>query len=61
MDWQQIVWAVFIVGMIVFLLPRASHMLRNSPKAEAGDWQSAILPIGGVVAFVALLLWLVSN
>ncbi|MGI9303679.1 MAG: hypothetical protein ACR2RB_13410 [Gammaproteobacteria bacterium] len=61
MGWVEIGTAAFLVVMLAFLIPRAGHMLRNSPKAESGDWQSAILPIGGVVAFVALLLWLVSN
>lgn len=36
-------------------------MLTNSPKAEAGDWQAFILPLAGVVGFVALLIWLVSK
>lgn len=61
MDWVQIGSAVFLVAMIVFLFPRARDMLNNSPKAERGDWQGAILPLAGVVAFIALLVWMVRN
>ena len=61
MDWLKIGTAVFLVMMLVFLLPRAKQMLRNSPKAESGDWQAILLPLIGVVGFVILLIWLVSN
>lgn len=36
-------------------------MLKHSPKAEAGDWQAALLPLAGVIAFIVLLVWLVSQ
>lgn len=61
MDWMQISSAIFLILILVFLLPRAKHMLKNSPKAESGDWQAAFIPIIGVVAFIALLAWLVSQ
>jgi len=61
MDWIKIASAVFLVIMLVFLLPRAKHMLTNSPKAEKGDWTSALLPILGVVGFIMLLIWMVQN
>jgi len=34
--------------------------LTHSPKAESGDWQAAIIPLIGVVGFIALLVMLVS-
>lgn len=49
--------ALLIVMMIVYLLPRARHMLAESRAAEQRDWGSVILPLGAVVLFVALLLW----
>lgn len=49
--------ALLIVMMIVYLLPRARHMLAESRAAEQRDWGSVILPLGVVVLFVALLLW----
>ena len=55
MDWIKILSAVFMVAMLVFLWPRAKHMLKHSPKASSSDWKGLILPIGGLVLFVVLL------
>ena len=60
-DWMKILSVVFLVLLLVYLFPRAKHMMQNSPKAEKGDWQSAIVPLAGVIAFIALLAWLVSQ
>ncbi|MCM8857671.1 MAG: hypothetical protein LC541_17830 [Candidatus Thiodiazotropha sp.] len=59
MDWSKIIWAVLLGAMILFLWPRAKHMLKNSPKAEQGDWQAVLLPIAFVVGFVILLIMMV--
>lgn len=59
MDWMKIGSAVLLVAMIIYLWPSAKHMMNNSPKAEAGDWQSVVLPLLGVIGFVALLIYLV--
>lgn len=59
MDGMKIASAIFLVLILVFLLPRAKGMLTNSPKAEPGDWQAAIIPLAAVVGFIALLMWLV--
>ncbi len=59
MDWTQILAAVFLAAMLVFLLPRAKQMMKNSPKAESGDWQSVLLPVGMVVLFVIFLISMV--
>jgi hypothetical protein len=59
MDWLKIGSAVLIVAMIIFIWPSAKHMMNNSPAAEKGDWQGAILPILAVVGFVLLLMSLV--
>jgi hypothetical protein len=60
-DWIKILSAVFLVLLLVYLFPRAKQMMQDSPKAEKGDWHAAILPLAGVVAFIALLAWLVSQ
>lgn len=61
MDWYKIIAAVFLVGMLIFLFPRAKHMLMNSPKAESGDWQAVIIPLLAIVGFVALLVMMVRS
>lgn len=58
-DWTKILSAILIIGWIVFLWPRAKHWLENSPKAGAGDWQAALLPLLLVAGFVALLIMMV--
>jgi archaellum biogenesis protein FlaJ (TadC family) len=59
MDWMKIFSAILIVGFIIYIWPRAKYWMKNSPKAEAGDWQAAIVPILFVVGFVVLLIMLV--
>jgi hypothetical protein len=59
MDWMSIGYALLAGAMIVLLLPRAKHMLTNSPKAPPGAWQNVALIILGVMGFVALLVMMV--
>ena len=59
MDWVKIFSAILIVGWIIFMWPRAKYWMQNSPKAQKGDWQAAILPLAAVVGFVILLIMLV--
>ncbi|MBT3014097.1 MAG: hypothetical protein KUF77_19335 [Candidatus Thiodiazotropha sp. (ex Lucina aurantia)] len=59
MDWTKIIWVILLGAMILFLWPRAKHMLKNSPKAQAGDWQAVLLPIAFVIGFVILLIMMV--
>ena len=61
MDWIKIGTAVFLILLLVYLFPSAKHMLTNSPKAEKGDWQAILLPLIGVVGFIVLLVWMVSD
>ncbi len=57
--WLQIASAVVVVMMLYFMYPAAKHWLQNGPKAKAGDWQAAIIPLLLVVGFVILLIALV--
>lgn len=59
MDWMKIGWALAIGAMLIYLIPRARYMLSNSPKAEAGDWQSLLIPLLLVIGIVALLIMVV--
>ena len=56
MDWMQILAMVAGVMMLFVLWPAYKHWSANSPKAEAGDWQAALLPLAGVVGLVILLI-----
>ncbi len=56
MDWMKIFSALLIVLMLVYLLPRAKDMLKNSPKASGNDWLATLIPLILVIAFVFLLI-----
>ena len=59
MDWMKIGSAILLGAMIVYLWPRAKQMMKESRKAEAGEWQSVLLPILAVAGFVVLLVMMV--
>ena len=56
MDWLKIGSALFLLAMIVFLFPRMKHAIKNSPKGTMKDWMGFIVPIAGVILFVAFLI-----
>lgn len=56
---MQIGYAILLGMMIIVIYPRVKHAMNNNPKAENGDWTSALLPILAVVGFVVLLIMLV--
>lgn len=57
--WMKIAAAAFLITMFVVILPRAKHMLANSPKGSKNDWLEVLFPIGLVVLFVLILVSLV--
>ena len=59
MDWMKIGSAILLGAMIVYLWPRAKQMMKESRKAEAGEWRSVLLPILAVAGFVVLLVMMV--
>ncbi len=56
MDWVKIGSALFLLAMIVFIFPRMRQAIKHSPKGTMKDWMGFIIPIAGVVLFVALLI-----
>ena len=61
MDWTNILWALMLIAFIAFLVPQWLRWRKEAPEAEPGAWASAMLPIGGVVLFVLLLILSVQN
>ncbi len=59
MDWIQILSALFLGAMLVFLFPRMKHAVKESPKGSAQDWMGVIVPALLVVGFVLLLMSMV--
>ena len=56
MDWMKIVSALFIIMLLVIMWPAYKHYTENGPKAKKGDWANVMLPLGGVVLLVLLLI-----
>ena len=56
-------WQIVLLGGVALLVilwwgPGAREMLKRSREAENPDWAGALLPIGAVILFVILLIWL---
>jgi hypothetical protein len=52
----KIAAAAVLILLLFYLWPAYKHWQEHGKKAEKGDWQAAILPLGAVVAFVILLI-----
>ena len=59
MDWMKIVAAMALIMFIVYLFPRARHMMENSPKGSSSDWMGFVIPILVIVLFIMFLIKLV--
>ena len=54
--WMKLGAALLLGMMILFLLPRAKQMMKESRTAESGEWLGAAVPIVAVVLFVLFLM-----
>lgn len=59
MDWMKIVAAMALIMFIIYLFPRARHMMENSPKGSSSDWMGFVIPILVIVLFITILIQLV--
>lgn len=55
----KIAAAGVLIMMLFFLWPTFKAWQENGPKAQKGDWMAVVLPLGGVVLFVVLLVLMV--
>ena len=53
--WMQIGWALVLVVMLFFMVPRLNAALKESPKGSVVQWMGALIPLGLVLLFVLLL------
>lgn len=54
--WTQILSGLAILALLWFFGPSAWRAAKNGPKGTARDWLGLLVPIGGVVLFVILLI-----
>jgi hypothetical protein len=59
--WMQIALAAMALFALFYFGPKAGEAVKNSPKGSASDWLGVLLPIGGVVLFVLVLIWLAQS
>ncbi len=59
LNWVQILSALFMLAMVIYLFPRAKHAIENSPKGSMKDWMGYVLPMAAVALFIVLLIALV--
>ena len=59
MDWLKIASGILLIAMFFYILPRAKHMVKNSPKGSVKDWMGYIVPIAVIGLFIVLLIALV--
>ncbi|MFT5134429.1 MAG: hypothetical protein ACI9SC_002908 [Gammaproteobacteria bacterium] len=59
--WEQILLGMGGLVMLFFFWPGAKAAMAKSKEAENPDWQGALLPIGIVVLFVIVLIFLAKG
>ena len=59
--WMQIALGAMALVALFYFGPKAGEAVKNSPKGSAKDWLGVLLPIGGVVLFVLLLIALAQG
>lgn len=59
MDWMKIGSAILLGAMVIFMWPRAKHMIENSPKGSSDDWRGFVLVLAGIALFIYVLTRLV--
>ncbi len=59
--WELILAGVLVLAVLYFFGPGAKRAAEKAPKAGAGDWRAALVPILLVAAFVALMIVMISR
>ena len=57
--WEAILAGVLVLAVLYFFGPGAKRSVEETPKADAGDWKAAIVPILLVALFVALMILMI--
>lgn len=58
---ESIILAIIAAGLIYLFARNAGHAMKNTRKAEPGEWMSVIKPLALVVGFVVLLIFLAKS
>lgn len=59
--WEMLLVGVVVALVLLWMLPGVKASLRNGRKGSAEDWKAVLLPLGLVIGFVLLLIFLVRH
>ena len=59
--WEAILAGVLVLAVLFFFGPGARRAAEKAPKAGAGDWKAALVPILLVAAFVVLMIMMIAQ
>jgi hypothetical protein len=55
MEWSKWITAGLLLMMVIYIFPRARHMLKASPKGSSHDWMGFVMIIVVIALFIVLL------
>lgn len=58
--WEAILAGVLVLAVLFFFGPGTKRSVENAPKAGAGDWSAALIPILLVAGFVVLMILMIA-
>ncbi len=59
--WEQVLLGLAAVVILFLFWPGAKAAMQKSREAENPDWMGALLPIGAVVLFIAVLIMILRS
>lgn len=59
--WEAILAGVLVLAVLYFFGPGAKRAAEEAPKAGAGDWKAALVPILLVAVFVVVMILMVGQ
>jgi len=59
--WEAILAGGLVLAVLYFFGPGAKRAAEKAPKAGAGDWKAALVPILLVAAFVVVMILMVGQ
>ena len=59
--WEQVLLGVGALILLFMFWPGVKATMERSREAKERDWQGFLLPIGLVILFVGLLIYLAGN
>lgn len=57
--WQLVILGALVIVLLIWFRPGLKQAFKQSQNSTAKDWVGALIPLAIVVAFVALLLYVV--